>query len=118
MRAASSLPIVAPFADRLLAVDLPELPTEHRERTVAFICRRVDGLPSVMYLGVMFIALLHRAVLVLPGSDRFVRLMGSIVVPILSEYVRMLRSLGYAFIWETWPDTSPVGAPQSELFLV
>ena len=26
-------------------------------------------------------------------------------LPLLAEYPRLVRSLGYAFIWETWPDT-------------
>ena len=26
--------------------------------------------------------------------------------PSLGDYVRLLRSLGYAYVWETWPDTA------------
>ena len=30
-------------------------------------------------------------------------------LPVAGEYVRLMRSLTYAYIWETWPDTSAIG---------
>ena len=32
-------------------------------------------------------------------------------LPLVGEFPRLVRSLGFAYIWETWPDTSPSGAP-------
>ena len=31
-------------------------------------------------------------------------------LPLLAEYPRLIRSLAYAFVWETWPDTTSTGA--------
>ncbi len=101
--------VVGPFADRLLALDLPDLPTDRREQAVEFVARRVDGLPSIMHLGVMILGAGFRLALALTG-DRVVRLASRLSLPLLGEYVRMIRSLGYAYVWETWPDTSPTGA--------
>jgi hypothetical protein len=33
-------------------------------------------------------------------------------LPILGEYPRLIRSLGYTYIWEHWPDTRTNGASQ------
>jgi hypothetical protein len=32
-------------------------------------------------------------------------------LPLVGELARLIRSLGFAFVWETWPDSSPTGAP-------
>ena len=37
---------------------------------------------------------------------------GTHPLPLLGEYVRLIRSLGYAYVWETWPQTRPTGAAQ------
>ena len=110
MRSVPSAPLVGPFAERLLALDLPELPQPRREDAIRFTTRRIDGLPSVMRIGVMMIAALLRVVLVIPGNDAMVRFLARTPLPLFGEYVRLIRSLGYAFIWETWPDTRPSGA--------
>lgn len=113
MRPVPSALVVGPFADRLLALDLPALPTDRREEVVAFVTRRVDGLPSVMYVGVMALGTAFRLAL-LVGGDRVVRATAGLSLPLVGEYVRMIRSLGYAFVWETWPDTAPDGAPRAD----
>ena len=110
MRSVPSSPLVGPFAARLLAMDLPALPVERRDLVVEFTCRRVDGLPSVMRLGVVAIAVAVRGVLVGPWRDSVVRLLGRTALPLVGEYVRLVRSLGYAYVWETWPDTNPDGS--------
>ena len=110
MRSVPSAPLVGPFAERLLALDLPELPQPRREDAIRFTIRRIDGLPSVMRIGVVLIAALLRVVLVIPGNDAMVRFLARTPLPLFGEYVRLIRSLGYAFIWETWPDTRPSGA--------
>jgi hypothetical protein len=110
MRTVPSAPLVGPFADRLLALDLPALPEDRRRQVVAFTTRRVDGMPSITRIGVLLIAAMLRVVLLLPGSTSVVRAFARTPLPLLGEYVRLVRSLGYAYVWETWPDTLPNGA--------
>ncbi len=110
MRPVPSSPLVGPFADRLLASDLPGLDAVRRAAAVAFIVRRVDGLPSVTRLGVLLIATLVRPLLALPEQARVVQRLGRTRLPLFGEYPRLVRSLGYAFVWETWPDTAPDGS--------
>lgn len=108
MRSVPSLPLVGPFADRLLAIDLPALDDERRTQVVAFAARRVDGMPSVMRLGVVTIAVAVRAAMALTGG-RVVGVLARRPLPLLGEYVRLVRSLGYTYVWETWPDSRPDG---------
>lgn len=110
MRSVPSAPLVGPFAERLLALDLPELAAERRAEVVRFTSRRVDGLPSVVHVGVLLIAAVVRVLLLLPGSDGLVRVLARTSLPVVGEYVRLVRSLAYAFVWETWPETRPLGS--------
>ena len=103
-------PLVAPFADRLLAADVPALPAERRGEVVAFVGRRVDVLPSVIRLGVTVIAAAYRVLLAVPGGWWLARRLLGQPLPLLAEYPRLVRSLGYAYIWERWPDTPTVAA--------
>lgn len=102
---------LARFADALFQHDLPGLPADARLQTVAFIERRVAVLPSVIRFGVSTIALFVGLVARVAGHGTAIRLVTSLPLPLLSEYPRLIRSLGYAFIWETWPTTQPNGAP-------
>jgi len=110
MRSVPSAPLVGPFADLLLERDLPSLEPSRRDLVVTFVIRRVDGLPSVMHLGVLLIAALVRLALALPWQQPVIGFMSRTTLPLLGEYPRLVRSLGYAYIWETWPDTAPDGA--------
>jgi hypothetical protein len=100
-------PLVEPFADCLLAADLPRLDAPRRADAVAFVGRRVDVLPGVIRIGVTVIAALYRALLSLPGGDRVALRLVERPVPVLGEYPRLVRSLAYAYIWERWPETAP-----------
>jgi hypothetical protein len=100
---------VARFADGLLASDLPLLPGDRRGAVVAFIGRRVLVLPSITRFGVLVIAAAVDAVGVVLGHDRVRRLVLRLPLPLLAEYPRLIRSLGYAYIWESWPDTDVDG---------
>jgi len=100
-------PLVEPFADRLLAADVPALDAARRGEVVAFVGRRVDVLPSVIRLGVTLIATVFRAFLVLPGGWRLTRRLVDRPLPLVGEYPRLVRSLAYAYIWERWPETAP-----------
>lgn len=101
----------ATFADHLLGRELPDLAPDRRDAAVAFVCRRVGALPSPLLAGV---ALLTAAVGIgqrLVGVDRITTFLQATRLPFVGEMARLVRSLGFTFVWETWPDTSPTGAP-------
>jgi hypothetical protein len=104
--------IVGPFADVLLAADLPDLSFERRSEVVRFVERRTLTVPSFTRFGVTVIGLFYRVLLVAPGGHAVIRFLVSRPLPVLGEYPRLIRSLGYAYIWERWPDTLPSGASQ------
>ncbi|MEO5722884.1 MAG: hypothetical protein ABIQ39_13355 [Ilumatobacteraceae bacterium] len=101
-----SHPIVAPFAERLLDSDVPALCAGQRIEVVSFICRRVDELPSFTRFGVFVIGSVFRAILALPRGWSVARRLAGWPLPLIGEYPRLVRSLGYAYIWERWPETS------------
>jgi hypothetical protein len=101
--------LVAPFAERLLAADVPALAADRRAEVVAFVGRRVDALPGFIRFGVTSIGAFYRVLLALPGGWRVARALAARPLPLLGEYPRLVRSLGYAYIWERWPQT-PTGA--------
>lgn len=104
-----STPPIGAFSDRVLANDLPDLDVDQRAEVVAFVQRRVAGMPSPMRVGVGLVAAIVGVSGRLIGADRAVRLVGARPLPLLGEYVRLVRSLGYAYVWETWPDTTATG---------
>lgn len=108
MRPVSPSKLVTPVADRLLASDLPRLPADRRATAAAFVGRRTEVLPGVTRLGVVAVAAVTAVAVRLVG-DRAIGLLGRL--PGFAEYPRLIRSLGYAFIWETWPGTAEDGAP-------
>ena len=110
MSAPSSTPrTLARFADGLLETDLPLLAADRRAQAIEFIGRRVRVLPSITRFGVLAIGAGVHAVGLVIGHDRARRLVLRLPLPLVSEYPRLVRSLGYAFIWETWPDTNVDG---------
>ena len=106
----SPTPHVRPFADWLLARDLPGLGADRRSATVGFVLRRMDDLPEPMQLGVLLIALGARLLLWLPGGAILLEFVAGRPLPLAGDYVRLVRSLGYAYVWDAWPDTSPDGS--------
>jgi hypothetical protein len=96
---------IARFADGLLGADLPALAPDRRRAAVDFIGRRVEVLPSITRFGVLVIARTVDLVAMLIGRDRTRRAVVRLPVPLLAEYPRLVRSLGYAYVWESWPDT-------------
>lgn len=103
--------VVAPVAEQVLRVELPGLPADRRGAVVAFSCDRVRTLPDLTRTGVLAVASLTRLLSCLPGGSRIVTALAARQVPGIGEYVRLLRSLASAYIWETWPDTAPDGSP-------
>jgi hypothetical protein len=102
--------LVEEFSDRLLAVDLPRLPVERRGETVVFTGRRVATLPSPMRAGLTVVALVVAAAQRLAGEARVARVLAGRHIPVVGDYVRLVRSLSYAYVWETWPATAADGA--------
>lgn len=101
------------FAERLLLLELPDLPAERLSVTVEFVCRRAQQVPDPLRLGVTVLALATGAAERAVEPDRVVAFMRTTELPLVGELARMVRSLAFAFVWETWPDTSPTGAPGS-----
>ena len=102
--------IVGPVADLVLAADLPQFPEQQRAEVVRFIQRRTHTVPSFTRFGVTVIGLFYRVIIAAPCGPAIATFIMSKPLPILGEYPRLIRSLGYAYIWEHWPDTLPNGA--------
>lgn len=97
------------FADHLLRVELPALPADRRESTVEFVCRRADQVPTPLRVGIVLLAVgvgMGQRTL---GDDRTTAFLRSTRLPLVAELARMVRSLGFAYVWETWPGTAPDG---------
>ena len=101
----------APFAEALVAHDLPGLPEARRSRSVDFALRRIAVMPGPTRLGVHAIAVGVRAVMLVVGPTRAACILAPVTLPLVGEYVRLHRSLVYAYVWETWPDTAADGSP-------
>lgn len=114
MRQVPAFPVVGSFVERLLAQDLPDLAAAQRREAIAFVAHRVDGLPSFTRFGVIVLGLLFRGLLKVPGGWAVARLLIKLPLPLVAEYPRLVRSLAFAYIWEHWPDTSPLGAAPVE----
>ena len=102
------------FADSLLAVELPDLPEDRRCASVAFVWRRALEVPTPLRLGVATLSLATGLAQRLVGVERTTTFLRGTTLPFVGELARMVRSLGLAFVWETWPTTSPTGAPAEE----
>ncbi len=68
--------IVGPFAEHLLAADLPHLPSARRDDVVKFIERRVATVPSFTRFGIMVIGLFYRMLLAVAVGRTLVRAPG------------------------------------------
>lgn len=101
----------AAFAQELLERELPDLDAARRDQTVVFVCRRVRVLPSPLLVGVTVLAVAVGVIAKLVGIGRVTTFLQGTGLPFVGELARLVRSLGFAYIWETWPDTSPTGAP-------
>jgi hypothetical protein len=99
------------FADDLLAAELPELPVERRTETVAFVCRRAAQIPTPLRLGVIVLTIAVGSAHRLLGRSRTTSFLRRTSLPLVGELARLVRSLGFAYVWETWPATTELGAP-------
>ena len=103
--------LIADFCEQVVAHDLPDLPPERRRAVVEFTIRRIDGLPSPMRVGVGAVATIVGGVGRLAGTARVAAALGDHPLPIIGEYVRLVRSLAYAYIWETLARHVAAGRP-------
>jgi len=110
MRQVPAHPVVGSFAEHLLGNDLPDLPAEYRRAVVTFVAHRVDTLPSFTRFGVLVIGSIFRVLVALPGGTILAGILTRLPIPFVGEYPRLIRSLGFAYVWEHWPDSSPCGA--------
>ncbi len=95
---------VGPFADDLLMQELVGLPPDRRRAAVRFTVDAVNELPSVMFLGVVCIATSVRAARAVPiVGPRLVGLLARHPLPLVGDYVRLIRSLGTARAYDEWP---------------
>lgn len=62
-----------------------------------------------MRLGVSAVAFAVGAAARVVGTGRVVAVLRRWPVPLVSEYVRLVRSLAYAHVWEHWPDSGADG---------
>jgi hypothetical protein len=102
--------LIASFSDQVLQHDLPGMSADRRADVVAFATRRISASPSPMRLGIGAVSLLVAAAGRIVGLRHVVRFLARNPLPLLGDYVRLVRSLGYAYIWETWPSTRPDGS--------
>lgn len=93
----------------VLAHDFPDLPPERRCDVADFVAGRLDRLSGLTRLGVLISALTVNLLITLTVPSLVARV-SHLPIPILAEYFRLLRSLAYTYIWETWPNTSPSGS--------
>ncbi|MEP1122594.1 MAG: hypothetical protein ABJH68_01725 [Ilumatobacter sp.] len=100
---------VARFADGLLSHELPLLSDDRRREAIEFIGRRVRVLPSLTRFGVLLIGRFLDVLGIVVGHANVRRLVTTMPIPLLAEYPRLVRSLGFAYVWETWPDTTVDG---------
>ncbi len=110
MRPVPALPVIRSFAERLLQADLPDLPSANRALAVNFVAHRVDHLPSFTRFGVIVLAGFFRSLLALPAGFTVAKAMIKLPLPLVAEYPRLIRSLAFAYVWETWPTTTATGA--------
>jgi len=102
--------VVGRFAGAVLRADLPELPEERLAETIVFVVRRVRGMPSPMRLGVGAVAAVVGGLGAVVGDGRVAAVLRRFPLPLTGEYVRLVRSLAYAYVWDRWPTTSAAGA--------
>lgn len=100
------------LANAILAADLPALPAERRLAAVRFAAGRAAMIPTPLRLGVGVLCTMLGVPSRLFGAATVARRIASTGLPLVAELPRLVRSLGYSYIWETWPDTAPDGAPR------
>jgi hypothetical protein len=99
------------FSRRLLSAELPGLPPDRLDETVDFVCRRASQTPGPPGVGLMLLTGLTGLSSRVLDADRVTSFLRATSLPFVAELARLVRSLAFAFVWETWPTTGPTGAP-------
>jgi hypothetical protein len=102
--------VASPTCNVILAGDLPDLSPERRYVVVALVVDRLGRLPGPTRRGVLIVAFAVNLLRVVT-TDAVISRLSHLPIPVVGEYFRLLRSLAYTYLWETWPDTSPSGLP-------
>ncbi len=97
------------FSRFLAGRELPGLDSAHHDPVVAFVQMRCAGLASITRFGVAVIAAIFGLLMSLPGGRRVVAWLCDHPLPILGEYPRLIRSLTFAYVFETWPSAQADG---------
>ncbi len=98
------------FADDLLVIELPDLPDDRRTEAVAFVCRRAAQTPTPLRLGILALVMATGVAQRVLGTSRTTAFLRRTSLPLVGELSRLVRSLGFAYVWETWPATNESGA--------
>jgi hypothetical protein len=99
----------APSIRALLDVEFPGLSPARRAAMEAFIAGRFASLPSPLALGVGIVGTALSAPCA-AGAGFVARGLSRHSLPVSGEYVKLVRSLAVAYIWERWPGTAPDGS--------
>lgn len=91
--------------------ELPELPADRRAETVVFVCRRAAQTPTPLRVGVIALSLGAGGSRRMFGAARTVSFFRGTSLPFIGELARLVRSLGFTYVWETWPATHESGGP-------
>ena len=94
----------------ILAADLPHLDDDRLDEVTNFVERRIDQLVGPAGFAVRIVRTLMSVLLAPPWRRFTLPVLTAIALPGLGDFIRLVRSLGYAYIWELWPDTSSDGA--------
>ena len=98
------------FARFLGERELPGLSPGKRDEIVAFVVARCLGLPSITRFGVAGISLGFGGLFHLPRGRWVLGWLCDHPLPLLGEYPRLIRSLTFAYVFETWPESHANGA--------
>lgn len=89
----------AELADEIIARDFPELTIEQRDAAVRMVLQAVAGLPDSVRPGVAVAGFAVRSVRRWPPAGR-----AAVGLPVMREYVRLVRGLTVAAACEVSPE--------------
>ena len=95
----------AQLADEIIARDLPELRADQRAAAVRMVLEAVAQLPDSVRPGVSVASFAVRAVRRWPGSRG-----GAVALPVLRDYVRLVRGLSVAAACEVSPERAVISS--------
>lgn len=94
----------------ILSTDLPQLEPAKLDEVTTFVEQRIAQLVGPAGTAVRIVRAVMSVLLAPPWRGVTQPFLTRSALPALGDFVRLVRSLGYAYIWEHWPDTMPSGA--------